>query len=178
MREDYLALFPVLREIQNEDWRQAACGIYGTMLQRSGWAQLEDVPFTLKGDGGTLVEHTRATMRSALRIAGAVQQVYPDKAVDRDIMLLAAFLHDVSKILEYGPDGRTLEGAYYQHAFLAAHEALNAGLPAAVVSIIMLHTPQSNVPQKFLEGVIVQHAEAAMAAAGVDYRKMALEALQ
>ena len=177
MKEAWQTLFPDIGEIKNQKLAKVACGVWDEMLPQSEWADVQSVPFSLAPGSGSLVAHTRATMRACLRIARALTGVYPGRVLDLDVLLLSALLHDVSKIVEYSPNGRTEAGNLYQHAFLAAHAALNAGMPEAVVSIIMLHTPQTNVPMKFLEGVILKHAEGGIAASGTDYQRQIDEAM-
>lgn len=174
--------FPELHLVSNKTWAENAAKIWCDMLAKSDWNDLQSVPFSLKEKSGTLIAHTQATVKAALRIADDMMSVYPI-SVNKDWIILSAVLHDVSKILEYKshPDGsctRTEAGKIYQHAFIGAHYATSYGLPDEVVSIIMCHTPQSNVKMKFREGVIVMHAEAGVAASLVDYNKQMLEALQ
>lgn len=173
--------FPELQLVNNKEWAESAAKIWCDMFTKSDWNDLEAIPFSLKDNSGTLIAHTQATVKAALRIADDMMRVYP-LSVNKDWIILSAVLHDVSKILEYksnsdGSFARTEAGTIYQHAFLGAHYATSYGLSDEVVSIIMCHTPQSNVKMKFREGVIVMHAEAGVAASLVDYNKQMLEAL-
>lgn len=177
----YLEKFPQLQHVSDPALTGAACGVWNRFLRENQWKTADEVPFTLDPARGSLVDHTRATLQCAWQIAQDMMRVYPIR-LHTDWVLLGAFLHDVSKIAEYRQDEpgayvRTAAGALYQHAFLGAHYALQAGLPPEVVSIIQCHTPQSNVKMKLLEGVIVQHAEAGIAASGIDYAGQMREAL-
>ena len=172
---ELFSLFPLLWKVRNPELAEKACNVWIKLFGESNWQNLEDIPFSPDKQKGSLVDHTKATMDCAFRIAEDMTDIYPI-SLDSDRILISAFLHDVSKIAEYsicdGDCVRTKAGRLYQHAFLGAHEALNEGIPPEIVSIIIGHTPQSNVKMRFLEGVIVKHAEAAVAEAGTDYEKL------
>jgi hypothetical protein len=98
----------------------------------------------------------------ALSVADVFERFHGVK-VDRDVLIAAGLLQDVSKLVEYRPaadgGGLTPVGDQYPHAFWAAHSALVHGLPDSVCHIVLTHTPNSAQFPKSLEGKILYYVD-------------------
>ena len=155
----------MLKQVQNEEWLLSACNIWDGYAARCKWTELGDAMLNINPAKGKLVDYVRAVMEIAFQAAGTMRSVY-GLSIDMDVLLLSCFLHDACKLLEYEPcEGgyrKSHVGQIYQHGFLSAHDALNAGLPPAVISNILCHTPQSNHALCTVEGHLMAHADRAI----------------
>lgn len=161
---DYRKAFPLLDRIQDRTLAEAACGIWDTFFRQCKWPDLEAAMLNIDPAKGTLANYVRAVMQICWDSADTLAAVY-SLAVDRDVLLLSAFLHDACKLIEYEPSDdprgyhKSRLGELYQHGFLSASSALAAGMPEAVVSNIICHTPQTNHKICTVEGHILEHAD-------------------
>jgi putative nucleotidyltransferase with HDIG domain len=163
-RARILELLPEIAEIGREAWREAVIAIWDEAWQESAWDDPADCPKSAKEvHDVSNVQHTRNVTRQALLTADVVEASY-GAAVDRDVLLTGALLHDVSKMLESdrGPDGvprpnRT--GALVQHGVLAAAKAHAHGLPDEVIHILVCHTHQSATVPATNEAIIVHYVD-------------------
>ena len=160
--ERYLRQFPLLGKIENRSWLEAACRIWDGFEQSCSWEDTEQAMLNINPVKGTLADYIRAIMSISYESAKILSSVY-SLDIDFDILLLSAFLHDTSKLVEYEKtaDGyrKSYIGEIYQHGFLSAHSALNENLPEEVVSNIICHTPQSNHKICTIEGMIIAFAD-------------------
>jgi putative nucleotidyltransferase with HDIG domain len=162
---EVLSMFPELAEIGDESLRQKVATIWQEVFAESPWKSLQEVPknpATLPASI-TLVAHTRSVTRQALAIAEVAQEIH-GLDFDRDILIAAANLHDVSKLVEYEPkdDGGAGLGEFgekVQHGMYGVHEALNHGLPLDVVHAIAVHTKHSHDLPRTWEALIVHYAD-------------------
>src|SRR5690242_8661880 len=128
-----LGLFPELREIGDETLRAAVVEIWIEVLDESAWSRIEDVPKHPHKvpPSATLVQHTRAVTQLALAVAEVTERVR-GTPYDRDELIAAANLHDVSKMLEFEPSpegGRASRfGHLVQHGAYGAHKIWQKGL--------------------------------------------------
>lgn len=154
--------FPLISRIGNCAWKAAAVSVWDQYFRACKWPGIERAMLNINPAKGTLANYVRAVMELSWQSAVTLQKIY-GISVDMDILLLSAFLHDACKLLEYEPaeDGyvKSYIGEIYQHGFLSAHDALARGLPDAVVSNIICHTPQSNHPICTIEGQILAHSD-------------------
>jgi putative nucleotidyltransferase with HDIG domain len=111
-----------------------------------------------------LIEHVRAVTLAARDLARVLTSVHRIE-VDQELLVIACLLHDVSKLVEIGPDGHlTSEGRLFPHAYLAAEAASRANLSEEVVSLIVTHTPVVNMESpRYVEAQILEHADLASA---------------
>jgi hypothetical protein len=154
-------LLPEIDLIQDEDLRGKVSAVWQDVWQESLFERLEDLPIGPKIPYPHL-PHNRAVVAMAVAMADAVEHFH-GVAVDRDVMLAAALLQDVSKLVEMRPAGDGVEqteiGRSFQHAFWAAHKAAEHGLPLAVCEIVLNHTPDAPGLPRTLEGKILWYAD-------------------
>jgi hypothetical protein len=163
-QEEVRKLLPEIGSIGNPRYRSAVLEIWTEMWVRSPHTDISGAPFSHKCPGVALVEHVRAVTLAAQGLAHVITTIHGVQ-VDHDLLLTACLLHDVSKLVEIGPDGQlTREGRLFPHAYLAGKAAGDAGLPNEVVSLIVTHTPVVNIrsPQ-YVEALILEHADLASA---------------
>jgi hypothetical protein len=141
---DLDVLFPQLALISDPPLRVAVEEIWQQMWLESEHTRLEDVPVSTK-IAYPQIRHCQAIVKVALAAADALEQVH-DTRFDRDTLVAAALLMDVSKLVETRPgsDGGVVAselGRLLPHALYAAHLALGRGVPMAVVHIISAQSP-------------------------------------
>ena len=105
--------------------------VWQDLWQQSAWNSLEDLPSS-PDFPVPHVPHNRSVIQMALAVADAFERFH-GVVVDRDVLVAAGLLQDVSKLVEYGlEDGKVILtelGRTYPHSFWAAHTALARGLP-------------------------------------------------
>jgi putative nucleotidyltransferase with HDIG domain len=163
-QEEVRTLLPEIGLIGDPRFRAAVLEIWTEMWARSQHTNVAGAPFSHKCPGVSLIEHVRAVTLAAEGLASVITAVH-GMQVDHDLLLTACLLHDVSKLVEIGPDGQlTREGRLFPHAYLAAESASKAGLPDEVVSLIVTHTPVVNIRSpRYVEAFILEHADLASA---------------
>ena len=158
------SLLPEIEDISDARLRGQVAAIWVECWRESRWERIEDVPkHPNLGMGRGLIDHVRSVTQQALAAAEIVQARH-GIAADRDTLLAAGLLHDVSKLIEYEPDGNggartTTHGELIQHAAYAAHKAWEHGLSEEIVHLILSHTPASNKPPQTLEGLILHYVD-------------------
>ena len=155
---DMAALFPEISVISDARLRESVEAVWQELWQQSEYAAIGDVPSSPEIPYSHVV-HNRAVLRMALAVADTFESVH-GLHVDRDVLLAAGLLQDVSKLVEYAPGGGlTALGSGYPHAFWAGHVALQHGIPDAVVQIVLTHTPNSSTFPASLEGKILYYVD-------------------
>lgn len=156
-------LLPELNLIGDHSLREGAARAWVRAWEMSKWGDLAQVPFSPKiGEKPSLVEHTRAVTRT---VVGYVDRVNEDRKaeIDTDILVAAAILHDVCKVLESEPaDGeprKSQVGELITHGVMSGFLAWEQGLPLRLVHLLLTHTPQSKMAPRFLEGILLRHAD-------------------
>ena len=177
---DIEALFSELREIKDSKLRHAVAEIWCETAAEMKWDPLEEIPKNTKEElGRSLIGHIKGVTAMALAICDAAKSLH-GKEYDRDAMIAASLLHDVSKLVEYEPDpekpraantpraGRPSNlGKYVQHAVYAAHKMLNKGLSLELVNLAITHTHASGVRGKTWEAAALFYADFADSDAGL-----------
>jgi hypothetical protein len=104
----------ILGRIENEELRRKTVRAWVLASERGGWEtvdELQAMPFTLLTNtrGVSFIEHTIAVTEGAYALAKAQAAAYRQMPyrVDYDRLLAGGLLHDVGKLLEFEPDGRT-----------------------------------------------------------------------
>jgi hypothetical protein len=159
---DMPALFPELALITNDTLRAGVVSVWQELWQASQFDDVADVPSSTE-IVSPHVPHNRAVLTIALAVADVFERFH-GVSVDRDTLIAAGLLQDVSKLVEYRPDDRggtelTELGERFPHAFWGAHVALRVGVPDSVVQIVLSHTPDSATFPTSLEGKILYYAD-------------------
>lgn len=154
-------IFPELSLINDRALRSAVVAVWQELWQESTFTHIDDVP-TSTEIPYPHVRHNRAVVALALATAEVFERLH-GVHVDRDVLIAAALLQDVSKLVEYERklDGMGFSrlGTDYPHAFWGAHVALKHGVPASVCQIILTHTPNSTTFPTSLEGKILYYVD-------------------
>jgi hypothetical protein len=164
-KQDYIKrLFPRVQDIKNAEIREKVVSVWWNAWKESKFSKIEQAsqwePSREKLDISN-VEHTNQVVECALAIAQVVDREQ-NINVNMDTLIAASILHDADKILMFDPStgGTTPLGTYLPHTGIAAHLALQAGLPIDIVHAIASHSPNySSVPPKTIEAVILYNAD-------------------
>lgn len=180
--EEIRALFPEANLIENADLRRAVIDIWLEVAGETAWEAFGDIPKNLKEEKRmTLVGHVRGVAKTALAMADVVENRH-GLAIDRDLLIAACLLHDVSKPLESAPDpggaptggaaapGKITEfGAKIQHGVYGAHKIWAKSPPKALelAHLVITHTRASNARSTSCEAALLFYADWADSDAGI-----------
>jgi putative nucleotidyltransferase with HDIG domain len=160
-----VSLLPEIELIADAELRAHVAEIWVECWRESSWERIEDAPKnpTLSGRPRPLVEHVRAVTQEAVAAADIVEARH-DVVANRDTLVAAALLHDVSKLVEYrrddtGGGASSSFGKLVQHAVYGAHKAIVRGLSDEIVHAIVSHTRRSGVAPRTLEAVILHYVD-------------------
>ena len=168
MKKQLLALIPEIQMIKDPGLRKKTETAWQDAVARSGWTiqDLNGIPFTLliPRTKINIIEHTRAVTQTSLKIAEVLEEQYGGQvAIDRDILLAGALLHDIGKLFEYRKDKgafvKSREGELLRHPISGAAFAFSHGLPSEVVHIIAVHSKEGEGGKRTVEAIIVHHAD-------------------
>jgi putative nucleotidyltransferase with HDIG domain len=168
MRKKLETLLPEIQLIDDADLRERTTRVWVEAMKRGNWQirDLPEMPFTLliQKTDVSLIQHTRAVTRTALKIAEVLIKEYGKRvAIDRDHLLAGAILHDVGKLFEYrreaGKFVKSREGELLRHPISGAAFAAERGLPPEVLHIIAAHSKEGDGARRTIEAVIVNHAD-------------------
>lgn len=159
---DVMELFPDVCQIENASLREAVISIWEEFWQSSEWTNIENVP-TSAEIPYSHITHNRAVLAMALSVAEVFERFH-GVSVNRDYLIAAALLQDVSKLAEYRPgeDGRpekTEAGKQFPHAFLAASVSMQKGVPPEVIHILLYHSPGAAIFPESIEGKILYYVD-------------------
>lgn len=158
------ALLPEIDLIENAELRAAVAEIWFETWQDSPWQSLADVPKNSELPAHRkLVTHTRSVTRLALASAEIIKE-HHGIDFDRDTLVAAAILHDVSKLLENEPEdgGRARKsrlGKLIQHGAFGMHKAWEKNLPLDLVHNILVHTRASRTLPATWEAILVHYVD-------------------
>lgn len=154
--------FPQLQFVKHREWIQTVCEIWVKVWEKSSWENLEEVPANPTTPTSSLLNHVRSVTENCIQVAKVRESIHGDR-VNMDILIVAATLHDVGKVMEYerGPDGkaRFRLGELYTHGFYGAHTVLTAGLPDEIVNIILTHAALFRPYPKTIEGMLLYYCD-------------------
>jgi HD superfamily phosphohydrolase YqeK len=173
-------LFPEINEIKDAKLRKGVVDIWLEIAQECPWERFEDVPKNLDYERyRRLTDHIRGVTRMAIALAEIGTKEHGVE-YNRDYLIAACILHDVSKPVECEPDpqgkptnGHALPakksaiGDKIQHAAYATHKAFAHGLPLEVAHLVLTHTHASNMRSKTLEASYLFYADFADSDAGI-----------
>jgi len=168
MRKKLETLLPEIQLIDDADLRERTTRVWVEAMKRGNWEirDLPEMPFTLliQKTDVSLIQHTRAVTRTALKIAEVLIKEYGKRvAINRDHLLAGAILHDVGKLFEYrreaGKFVKSREGELLRHPISGAAFAAERGLPPEVLHIIAAHSKEGDGARRTIEAIIVNHAD-------------------
>ncbi len=155
---DLEIIFPLLKEIKNDEIRKKVKKCYEIAIKRSKWDNLEEIPFTLLiPNAYSYVKHVNNVAQMAYQI-GKIR-----KEVNMDILIAGALLHDIGKLLEYEKKGekviKSSMGKYLRHPFIGAALAMEVGLNEKIVNIIASHSKEGELVERCKEAIIIHHCD-------------------
>ncbi len=157
-------VFPEIEMIKDKELAQKVVEIWAEVWHESDWARIEDAPKNPAKDADLkLVPHIRGTTRLAIAMAESVREFH-GQSVNMDVLIAGAVLHDVSKLLEYGPAGgvaaKTRFSKLLPHGVYSGYKMLEKDLPMDLVHLVVAHSGNatSTVPIT-LEAIIVRNVD-------------------
>lgn len=173
-------LFPEVDQIGDAALRQGVVDIWLEVAAECNWERFEDIPKNLDAERyRRLTDHIRGVTRMAMALADIAETEH-DTRCNRDHLLAACLLHDVSKPLEMDPDSggkptngpalpakKSPMGEKIQHAVYATHKVFAHDLPLDVAHLVLTHTHASNLRSKSLEAALLFYADFADSDVGV-----------
>lgn len=141
-------VMPEVNWIKNDDIRTKTIRIWEQMYNDSKWEDIMDLPCSTHKTDYPHITHNRSVVQMAVSVADILEKMHGVE-INRDYLICAALLQDVSKLIEYEPDGEngcrmSENGKYYMHSFLAGCAAVQLGLPHEVIQAINTHSPDSS----------------------------------
>lgn len=168
--------FPAIESIEDETLLQGVLTAWTTAMAETGVDDLHGVPWypPIQTELGipdeTLVPHVNEVVEAVTGLADTLSG-RADLDLDRDVLLAAAIVHDVSKLYEFDGDEPTAVGELLIHPHYGIHVAAAAGLPVEVQHAVAAHSPNTAVEPATIEAEILlradQVAASAIAARGV-----------
>ena len=157
---------PELEDIGDDDLREAVVEAWALGIERGGWRDIEDIPYTWNIHEVSNVEHVRGVARIA-RETAREQREFHGADPDLDTILAAALLHDVGKCYEYvefvdaelvdpDPEYASKDVPHSLSGYALAHEV---GCPLAVQRAIPHYIGE--IPTRTLEAELVKSANSA-----------------
>ena len=167
MREELLRILPEIELIKDESLREKVAKTWEDGISRGGWkaVDIERMPFTLaKVVDINFAQHVRSVTKICLAACETFDDVYQGKlALNRDILLAGALLHDVGKLLEMEESGgsfrKSPEGKLVRHPFSGVALADANGIPPEVQHIIGTHSKEGDPYKRTPEAVVVHLAD-------------------
>jgi putative nucleotidyltransferase with HDIG domain len=169
MEDKILKLIPEFNLIENKELRAKTLRVYVKALTRGGW-QPEDmgnIPFTLliKDCPASYLAHVRGVTRVAVGIADGLSETYGNlMPINRDILIAAALLHDVGKLVEYARGSsatavKSPHGKMLRHPFSGVGLCYDEGIPDEVMHCIAMHSKEGDGGRITTEAIIINHAD-------------------
>jgi putative nucleotidyltransferase with HDIG domain len=172
LRATVLEDLPELAQIRSYELRHKAIEAWAYALAETDFPRVTAIPgeatpgvFALKR--GSQAVHLRSVARIAMAIADEFAQEFPEAALDRDIVLAGALLHDVGKAWEFDPANRRRWEAdksqagspALRHPVYGAHVCIAVGLPEEIAHIALGHSYEGDLMRRSLECLIVHRAD-------------------
>jgi hypothetical protein len=170
---DILKWIPEIGDIKDDRLREMVISVWRRLWSESKFENIADVPIRPPMDPPyPHMIHNRSVVQMAIKVAEVLHQAHGTE-INMDHLIAAAALQDSSKVIEYepGPEGTVYSerGQMFQHAFYAAHAALDEGLPDGIVQAIFSHTFEaSKFPQTLIAKILFYVDQVDMAAVGGD----------
>ncbi|MFC7226611.1 HD domain-containing protein [Salinirubellus salinus] len=156
---------PALREGVLAAWA-GACEDAGVetaeSLRALPWLPPVQRALGVPADAERLVPHVRDVTAGAVSLAGALV-ARRETAVDTDLLVAGALVHDVSKLVEFDGMDATRTYDLLGHPYWGVHVVARAGLPVELAHVVLSHTSRTDVDPAFLEAELVRRADEAAA---------------
>ena len=160
-------ILPEIDWIEDTNLRAKVIATWADGLRRGGWTpdDITRMPFTLaKKVDINFAQHVRSVTRICRAVAETFDEIYQGKlALDRDVLLAGALLHDVGKLLEIeevdGAFRKSTQGKLVRHPFSGVALADANGIPPAVQHIIGTHSKEGDPYPRTPEAVVVHLAD-------------------
>ena len=169
MRDEIIKRLPEISMIKNPELREKTVSCWVRAMNEGGWeaSDLDTIPFTLLIEKApvTLIEHTRGVTQVAKGIADALLNVFSNDLynIDYDVLISAAILHDVGKLLEYKRvDGKIVKsrnGKFLRHPFSGQALCYAEGIDDAILHCIAVHAKEGEGQRVSTEAIIVNKAD-------------------
>lgn len=171
MKDRLLKVLPEIDLIKDDALRGKVVATFLHALESGGYCpeDIDSMPFTLLIDPwpATMAQHIRGVTLASIGVADALSKVYegnPKMAVNRDVLIAGALLHDVGKFLEIertenGKFVKSASGKMLRHPMSGAAVAFSQGLPDEVLHIIACHAKEGDGIRATTEAIIVHHAD-------------------
>lgn len=156
--------FPAVERIADNDLRVGVIEAWTTALAETGW-ELAEVPWfpPLQEEWGVPDERTVSHVRDVVAASEALAAAMKERGarLSTDLVLSGALVHDVSKLYEFAPpDGEaTAIHDLLGHPNYGVVPSARAGLPPAVLHVVLAHSRRTNVEPQTLEAEIVTRAD-------------------
>ncbi|MFA1611496.1 HD domain-containing protein [Halobellus rubicundus] len=173
MTEDAVrAAFPELDAIEDPDLRAGVVDAWATAMAENGVSDLASVPWLpptqreLSLDGEYLVDHVRDVAAGAIGLAETLLDRRGDAlAIDTDVLVAGALVHDVSKLAEFDGMDDTAVYDLLGHPYYGVHVVARSGLPVELAHIVLSHTSRTAVEPATIEAEIIRRVDEVAASA-------------
>jgi putative nucleotidyltransferase with HDIG domain len=163
---------PEVAEIADQPLQVKTVEAWAFALAHSSFTSIRDIPpagnpDTNEAKRGDQTDHLRGVARLAAGIAREMGAVYPELAIDMDVIIAGGLLHDVGKAWEFDPinrqrwklSQRKFGRPSIRHPAYGAHICLAVGLPEEIAHIAMAHSGEGELLLRSLECMIVHQAD-------------------
>lgn len=156
-------VFPEIARIENRLLRDQVAAVWTRTWEMSGYTDIHEAVFAPHLANRSLISHIRSVTGSAIGIAESLAAVH-GMDIDMDRLIAAALLHDAAKCIEYerredGTYHRSEAGKNYPHSYLVIEIGRQIGVPEDVNHLVAQHSPSAPLIPRYLEGVILNHAD-------------------
>lgn len=171
MQEKYTKayeLWPEVEWIEDSELKEKVLQVWEYALDNGPLTpqDLKEIPFTLlvKDLKVSFMTHKRAVVHVAIAAAKEMKKQFGDELpIDMDVLIAAAILLDVGKLLEYDKvEGKLTTsgtGKVLRHTFSGAGLAMKFDLPPRVVHAIAYHSKEGDMAKRTPEGYILHHVD-------------------
>src|SRR5262245_32803835 len=163
---------PEIQLIADRQLQEKVVEAWAYALANSSFKSIRDIPPAGNPDvneakRGDQTDHLRGVARLATGIAREMGSRYPELAIDMDVVLAGALVHDVGKAWEFDPVNRrrwkTRQERFGRPSIrrpaYGAHICLTVGLPEEIAHIAMAHSGEGELLLRSLECMIVHQAD-------------------
>ncbi len=168
--EHVIEAFPEIESIEDRSLREGVLTAWTTAMAETGVDDLYGVPWyppiqtDLDLQDERLVPHVNEVIEAATGLADTVA-ARAALDLDRDVLLAAAIVHDVSKLYEFDGLDPTAVGELLGHPHYGIHVTAAAGLPVEIQHALAAHSPNTAVEPATIEAEILLRADQVAASA-------------